>query len=697
MIDKEFKTDMELIYIYIDKYRTFEKQECAFSNKFKVNYNAETKDLTITRNKDYFDIYPGNILGINAVLGKNASGKTSFMSLIGERIESRRKNIEIYTGHEKSPHEKNDLSKLAPNNPDISKLTFVSKYFLVYYYGKDYNGEELFILETCCPEEYISIFENYKNLNIEEIKISGKKLSYYISNGWLPCVFKVEDNKNICYSDTQNYKVDGFSPEMDSSIIFFKNSVKKELFRFNFRNEEESIISVKRVDSVMEDVSFFQKMDFLINQMNQGTDAIYNDKKYILQIKMAERIWYNFEKQLGSNAEDVIPDYRNYLEKGKFSEEQKIILAFLNEYVRYILSVVDKEGVLNNEQKECINSIKSVDKNAETYNDLKEIYHKQIGYIYKYYKQRDVNLNNFRIVEESFEDFLKEAADNNIEFEYKIQGLEIKFQKESNIKAPEIKNFFDNCIDEYLNKDMGDKNSILGNFLSVEILRLSAGEKVNLTLFTAIHNKVIVTSPYKRKYLFLFDEIERYMHPEMCRCLISDLIDLLNIYNDKEFQIMISSHSPFIASDIKSNNVICLERKGTKTEISTASKVTLGQNIHTILKENFFLSSTFGKYAIKIMELVEKCLNVDELNEAAEIINSFIGMTEQGDSKRTIETSEEVIQFLETVIDSIGEKTIRYYFKKKLNEKTKKLSIDEKIKYYEREIEKLRMEGENNG
>ena len=160
---------------------------------------------------------------------------------------------------------------------------------------------------------------------------------------------------------------------------------------------------------------------------------------------------------------------------------------------------------------------------------------------------------------------------------------------------------------------------------------------------------------------------------------------------------MISSHSPFIASDIKSNNVICLERKGTKTEISTASKVTLGQNIHTILKENFFLSSTFGKYAVKIMELIEKCLNVDELNEAAEIINSFIGMTEQGDSKRAIETSGEVIQFLETVIDSIGEKTIRYYFKKKLNEKTKNLSIDERIQYYKREIEKLRMEGENNG
>ena len=687
---------MELIYLYIDKYRTFEKQVCAFSNKFKVNYNAETKDLTITRNKDYFDIYPGNILGVNAVLGKNASGKTSFMSLIGDRINDRRN--EIYIRPEK-PHDLLEILTAESEKIDVAEGRFVSKYFFVYYYGKDNKGEDLFILETCCPEKYIYIFENkYILLDREDKEGERRGIDYYIEKGWMSCVFKIENNKNIWCDNTQNYKVDGFSPEMDSSIIFFKNSVKKDPFRFNDRDEEESIISVKRIESVMEDVSFFQKVDFLIGQMKRKTDTIYNDKRYILRVEMAERLWSDHKKQLGFNLGEAIPDYRCYLKEiSEVSEEQKIVLAFLNKYVNYILSVVVKEGLLNNEQIECINAIESVDKNAETYDDLKEIYHKQIGCIYEYYNQKDVNLDNFMIVEKSFEDFLEEALKNNIEFEYKIQGLDIKFQKESNIKTPEIKKFFDNCIDEYLNKAKEDIASILENFLTVDILWLSAGEEANLTLFTAIHNQVKVKSPDKRKYIFLFDEIERYMHPEMCRCLISDLIDLLNTYNDKEFQIMISSHSSFIASDIKNNNVICLERKGIKTEISTASKATLGQNIHTILKENFFLSSTFGKYAIKIMELVEKCLNADELNEAAEIINSFIGMTEQGDSKRAIETSEEVIQFLETVIDSIGEKTIRYYFKKKLNEKTKNLSIDERIQYYKREIEKLRMEGENNG
>lgn len=261
MIDKEFKTDMDLIYIYIDKYRTFEKQECAFSNKFEVSYNAETKDLTITRNKDYFDIYPGNILGINAVLGKNASGKTSFMSLIGERIDDRKNRGEIYVRPEK-PHEPLEILSKGDKMINAEEGKFVSKYFLVYYYGKDDKDEDLFILETCCPEEYTSIFENRDILLDREDKEVGRRIDYYIEKGWMSCVFKIDDNKNIWYNNTQNYKVDGFSPEMDSSIIFFKNSVKKDSFRFNDRDEEESIISVKRIESVMEDVSFFRRLIF---------------------------------------------------------------------------------------------------------------------------------------------------------------------------------------------------------------------------------------------------------------------------------------------------------------------------------------------------------------------------------------------------------------------------------------------------
>ena len=80
---------MELIYTYIKNYRTFENQQISFSNKFSVIYDQENIMLSISENKNYFNLYPDNIVNISGILGKNASGKTSLLSLIGSKIDER--------------------------------------------------------------------------------------------------------------------------------------------------------------------------------------------------------------------------------------------------------------------------------------------------------------------------------------------------------------------------------------------------------------------------------------------------------------------------------------------------------------------------------------------------------------------------------------------------------------------------------
>lgn len=53
---------MELMYIYIDKYRIFENEKIVFSTKFLIDYDKSRKKLSIKENKDYFNIYPDNIV-----------------------------------------------------------------------------------------------------------------------------------------------------------------------------------------------------------------------------------------------------------------------------------------------------------------------------------------------------------------------------------------------------------------------------------------------------------------------------------------------------------------------------------------------------------------------------------------------------------------------------------------------------------
>lgn len=65
---------MELVYIYIDHYRNFEKQEIVLSEKFNIVYSVE-KGILIRKNEKYINVYPYNIDSVNAILGKNGRGK----------------------------------------------------------------------------------------------------------------------------------------------------------------------------------------------------------------------------------------------------------------------------------------------------------------------------------------------------------------------------------------------------------------------------------------------------------------------------------------------------------------------------------------------------------------------------------------------------------------------------------------------
>ena len=63
---------MELVYLWVEKYKNIEKQGFNFSPKFRCEYNPETNELKIEK-KDYTSLFPENI-NITAIVGKNVKG-----------------------------------------------------------------------------------------------------------------------------------------------------------------------------------------------------------------------------------------------------------------------------------------------------------------------------------------------------------------------------------------------------------------------------------------------------------------------------------------------------------------------------------------------------------------------------------------------------------------------------------------------
>ena len=117
------------------------------------------------------------------------------------------------------------------------------------------------------------------------------------------------------------------------------------------------------------------------------------------------------------------------------------------------------------------------------------------------------------------------------------------------------------------------------------------------------------------------DELESGMHLEWSRSLINFLVNYINEIDKMggmKFQLIFTTHSPYMLSDIKPGNVIMLEKN---QEIGySEGKVlqnTFAKNIQEIMKENL-IDNIYGDFALaKINSMIER-LNGEEEQEGNE-------------------------------------------------------------------------------
>jgi hypothetical protein len=147
--------------------------------------------------------------------------------------------------------------------------------------------------------------------------------------------------------------------------------------------------------------------------------------------------------------------------------------------------------------------------------------------------------------------------------------------------------------------------------------------------------------------ILLIDEPENFMHPEMCRNFISKMHSVMaKRCSSTEFQVFMSTHSPFMLSDVLSEQVVRMsyDDKGLCV-ISQNNKSTFAANIHSIMADSFFLDYTIGEQARTILTekfsfLKDCCKRRDSLTESdiAEIYR------------------------ISTIVEYIGDELIKYSF-----------------------------------
>ncbi|MEV9525160.1 AAA family ATPase [Aliarcobacter butzleri] len=188
---------------------------------------------------------------------------------------------------------------------------------------------------------------------------------------------------------------------------------------------------------------------------------------------------------------------------------------------------------------------------------------------------------------------------------------------------------FLNSISKVLNGDYIDFNNLnlddnqlilLSKLISNSFLSIELTDTKNRDLFSfsqgerkKIIEKLILLECFNdgENRLILLDEPDNTLHPNWQKEYINLLVTLLK--DKKYIHIIITSHSPFLISDLPKENVIFLE-KGKQVYPFEDGKQTFGANIHTLLSHGFFMKDgLMGEFAkdkiqsiIKYHEDIEK-------------------------------------------------------------------------------------------
>ncbi|MBR4982837.1 MAG: AAA family ATPase [Lachnospiraceae bacterium] len=165
--------------------------------------------------------------------------------------------------------------------------------------------------------------------------------------------------------------------------------------------------------------------------------------------------------------------------------------------------------------------------------------------------------------------------------------------------------------------------SFLLRYFSFELDKTASGEDALLKLYSRIY-WVFCSQEQRKNIILLIDEIDLYMHPKWQRVLINKLVNDIGkiVGEESKIQIIFTTHSPIILSDIPKANILFLKNEQGKcvVENNEIHKETFGNNVHTLFLDSFFLDEegTIGEYAERKINEVIQLLRKGDIPKDAE-------------------------------------------------------------------------------
>lgn len=605
---------MKLIYCYIEHFRNIENQDVSLSDEFDCRYR-DSKIFIEKREKnplmDY--IYDNGFMSnLRIIVGKTGSGKTNFLQLIGMDWWNRKSTADgdayllLYKMHNENDFfveevglgnktraycftydfDKHEILKYIPAAYDDHEDTYIINAFDRYAFAScpydNVRQEQMFDNNQFIPRK----ITQYGKLSVSmECEFLKEYLSHFSEKS-----IKRRVSFVIGWKNWQNK----IQSDLDEKLI------KREYWTYKDRAEEQ-------MDKNFRNGQYNKPIEY--DKKSTPKSRFIHDLMVDFAIylrKWAELVEYEFPEKYypytGIVYDLGIEDPRELPDGKKMGILKRI--DWLCQYIDYHTDeITSNRGLV-----------------WQIGSDIRDLFHLFGKMDDKYFTDTefsipvmDIDVNGKTVMREVFERMEQYRPDQIGVFTECLLPYHWSYVSSGEYQYAKIWG----VLEEY----------------GVRVKMMTQGQKYS----EAIQPNLIL----------LLDEPENYMHPEMCRTFIRNLNVLLSKRNpNTELQVLISTHSPFMLSDVMASQVIKMDYdENGKCVISESKKPYYAANIHSIMADGFFLEYTIGEQARIFLEDKFKLL------QRLTCMNRNLSSSEK-----------EELTMIRSLIPNIGDALIRHCF-----------------------------------